>query len=252
MPIQIQDQPPHQTGCLVCGGALEYRAEAQDVRCAFCGLELRARESCVAGHYVCDSCHAADGLQVIHRICATTRETDLIALLRTIRSHPTIPVHGPEHHGMVPGILLACYRNLGGTINGEPITDRQIHDAILRGAQVVGGHCGYMGVCGAATGAGVGFGALLGAHPLDPVGRQRVMTIAHQVLGELTRFEAARCCQRDVTVGLLKVAELSRDLLPIPLRAEADPTCTQYKQNHECLRRECPFFPARKRGTKDP
>ena len=66
-------------------------------------------------------------------------------------------------------------------------------------------------------------------------------------------FRAQGCCAATgVGVGfsLLEAAELSRDLLPIPLLAEAETTCAQFKQNKECIRQDCPFFPGSKRGTK--
>ena len=45
----------------------------------------------------------------------------MINLLNLLRSHPSFPLHGPEHHFAVPGVILACYKNSGGDVSDEDI-----------------------------------------------------------------------------------------------------------------------------------
>ncbi|MBU1233259.1 MAG: methyltransferase domain-containing protein, partial [Proteobacteria bacterium] len=103
-------------GCMLCGEPLHYFTEFRDMRCSYCGRLQSANACCEQDHFVCDSCHRENGIEVIKTICSGTEEKDLIALLELIRSHPAIPMHGPEHHAMIPGIILACYRNSGGKL----------------------------------------------------------------------------------------------------------------------------------------
>jgi MoaA/NifB/PqqE/SkfB family radical SAM enzyme/SAM-dependent methyltransferase len=229
------------TDCMVCGAPLVYRRSDQDQACAFCGKIARANAVCEEGHFVCDTCHSAGALAVIEHLCRTTDETDMIALMQAVRSHPSVPMHGPEHHGLVPGVILATYRNLGGTV-----TPAMLETGIRRGGAVMGGACAFVGSCGAVSGVGVAFSILLDANPLTPDQRQRVMLANIEVAREVASIRGARCCQRDVWIALTKAAELSRDFLPIPLRANTPIVCEQYASNQHCLLSECPLW----RGDK--
>lgn len=237
--------PKPETGCLVCGAALRY-LEAETPRpCAFCGLVLPANAVCEQGHFVCDACHTRDAEAFLEHICLTTTEADMIALLQEIRRHPAIPLHGPEHHMLVPGVILAAYRNLGGEVSPE-----MLRTALRRGQAVPGGWCAFTGACGAALGVGVAFSLLMGANPVKPGERQEVQQITQAVLKEQAAFAAARCCQRDSWLALRKAAELSREYLPIALKAEAPLRCTQAHQNRECLGRACPLWEGVSMATK--
>jgi hypothetical protein len=161
----------------------------------------------------------------------------MIALLRLIRAHEAIPLHGPEHHALVPGIILATYRNLGGSLHDDGIAA-----GIRRGATVPGGACGFMGSCGAAMGVGIAFALILESTPLTPLARSRAQAAAAAVLSEISGLEAARCCQRECYLALKKAAELSRDLLPVALRADAVLECEQVADNEECIGPPCPLF----------
>jgi len=226
----------HDSGCLVCGASLIYRDEESPARCHYCQAVLPAAAACERGHFVCDACHTTDALAAIERICQATQETDLIALLEEIRQHPAISRHGPEHHVLVPAVILAAYRNLGGEV-----TPAMFSSALQRSKAVPGGTCGFGGVCGAATGVGIAFSLLLKANPVKPRERSQVQSVVQAVLGDLAALEAARCCQRECWLALRKAADLSRKLLPIPLRAEAPLVCNQSHDNRDCLLTGCPL-----------
>jgi SAM-dependent methyltransferase len=224
-------------GCMTCGAAIEYLSEERPVCCEYCGTDSTSATVCANGHFVCDACHAADGLSLIDTVCRTTRETDMIALLRQIRAHSAIALHGPEHHALVPGIILATYRNLGGSLPADAV-----RTGIQRGATIPGGACGFLGHCGAAMGVGIAFALILESTPLTPVERGRALAATSAVLAEIARFEAARCCQRESYIALRKAAELSRTLLPLALKAEEDLDCEQSALNEECIGTACPLL----------
>jgi MoaA/NifB/PqqE/SkfB family radical SAM enzyme/SAM-dependent methyltransferase len=226
-----------RAGCMVCGAPLTYLDEERDLTCHYCGKRFSTGAVCGKDHFVCDGCHQEDGLKVIERICLETNQTDMLALLSEIRTHPAIPVHGPEHHAMVPGIILAAYRNLGGAV-----TSTMIRTGLRRGSTVAGGSCGFMGVCGAAAGVGIAFSLIIGSNPLNPGARRIVQTATQQVLAEIGALEASRCCQRDAWIALKKAAELSRTLLPVSLIADAAMACEQQDRNRECIRVDCPLY----------
>lgn len=97
----------------------------------------------------------------------TPLETDPVVLMQTIRSHPHFRMHGPEHHAMVPAVILTALRNRGCFVTHEQFTT-----AIQRGQTIGGGSCAFCGACGAAIGVGVATSLLLGATPYDADKRQ--------------------------------------------------------------------------------
>jgi hypothetical protein len=170
-------------------------------------------------------------------ICLTTPETDMIALLQEIRGHPAIPLHGPEHHMLVPGVILAAYRNLGGEVSPE-----MLRTALRRGRsgarRLVRLHRGLRRRAGCGHRLQPAPGGQSGEGRRTPTGAANHPGGAPGTIG----FAAARCCQRDSWLALTKAAELSRDYLPIALRAEAPLYCTQARQNRECLGTACPLW----------
>ena len=229
--------PRRRAQCMVCGEPVVYLDRDHEETCHYCQESRPANAVCEAGHFVCDACHSQEALEVIERLLLRSAETDLIALLRRVRKHHAIPVHGPEHHSLVPAIIVAAFRNAGGDV-----ADGQIRTAIQRGATVAGGACAFLGACGAATGVSAAFAILLGANPLKGAERQRLQRVTAEVLGEIAQFAAARCCQRECWLALRAAARLSRSLLPIPLTADAPLPCEQFPLNNECLGPECPLW----------
>jgi len=191
------------SGCMVCGSELVVKEGTEKVVCHYCGEPYVTHITCEKGHYVCDSCHSSESVRLITSICRESRERDAALLMQAIRSHKSFPVHGPEHHILVPAVILTALRN-----NGEDITEEQIMTAVQRGRTVPGGSCGFMGVCGAATGAGIAYSILTGASPYDPELRQAVQKATAAVLEEIASYSAARCCQRDTWIALKKISEL--------------------------------------------
>ena len=225
------------SGCMVCGDALLYAEVEKVLECHYCGQKHLTNAHCLENHFVCDQCHSADALDVLEHLCEESIETDLLELLQRFRQHPAIPVNGPEHHSLMPAIIVTAYRNSGGQIS-----DDLIGTAIRRGAQVMGGSCAFTGICGAATGVGIAFSLLLQANPIKPQQRQIVQQVTQLVLKDIAALEAARCCQRDCWLGLKKAAELSADFLPISLQADTVIGCYQRSQNKECIGMACPVL----------
>jgi hypothetical protein len=222
---------------MCCGSQILYLEQDLEKACYYCGNMSPANAVCEKGHFVCDNCHSGDAVDVVKHICLTTRETDMIDLMNTIRSHPSIPLHGPEHHFMLPGVMVSTYRNLGGNVNHQDITT-----AIDRGKSVPGGTCAFWGACGAPLGAGIAFGIMIKSNPIKPVERQIVQKITGKIIDKLGTLRASRCCQRETWTSLKMVALFSKEFLPIPLRAEGSTRCFQKKFNKECPGKPLPFF----------
>jgi SAM-dependent methyltransferase len=231
----------HLSDCMVCGGELEYLNDREEEKsCHFCGCSRMTGCFCMNGHFICDACHQQGGIDVVRNICLNSEEKDLLGLFRLIRSHPAVPMHGPEHHSMVPGIILTAYRNNGGRIARDVIAT-----GIDRGSNVPGGTCGFWGTCGAAVGAGIAASLILEATPLTPDARQSALTFTAKILIEIAKINGARCCQRESWLALTLVARLSGEFFGIELPANRAVRCSQYQTNRECIRTHCPLWETR-------
>ncbi len=235
---QTQSRSMHPNGCMVCGAELVYSQENRKAECHYCGGESLTNVLCAEGHFVCDACHQEDAISVIKRVCLHSDERDMSALMRQIRSTPGFPMHGPEHHSMVPAVILTVYRNITGRLR-----DEQILTAIERGETLAGGACAFLGVCGAASGAGIALSIVLEADPYKSQERQDVQRFTAEILRAVARYRAARCCQRDCWTALKEVSNLSEEYFGVYLPAEEDIECGQHKKNRECIGAECPLWP---------
>jgi MoaA/NifB/PqqE/SkfB family radical SAM enzyme/SAM-dependent methyltransferase len=226
--------------CLVCGSELHYFTNEREKSCYYCGEKKSANAICLNGHFVCDACHQHKGVAVIKKICTESAIEDMVTLMKKIRSQPAISMHGPEHHALVPGVMLSTYRARGGKVGKKDILV-----AIERGSKVPGGVCGFWGSCGAAVGAGIAFSVILEATPLTPKKRQTAQQVTAEILGKIAGLQAGRCCQRETMITLQAAADLSAEMLPVALLAADSLACGQYAMNRECIRQACMLWEQR-------
>jgi MoaA/NifB/PqqE/SkfB family radical SAM enzyme/SAM-dependent methyltransferase len=227
----------HIAGCMVCGTELVYSQSNRRFKCYYCDQDTYGNVVCQRGHFVCDKCHAHDALSIIEEVCLGSTETDMVALMERIRNHPAFPLHGPEHHSMVPAIILTAYRNTTGKID-----DEQVLLGMERGGAIAGGGCAFFGVCGAAVGVGIAFSVILRSDPYKGRERQIVQQATAEVLQAIGRYKAPRCCQRDCWVALNEVVRLSERYIGVPLRADLQLACLQSDRNRECVQTACPLY----------
>ena len=236
--------PPatHHQGCLVCGAALEYRAAAEPVRCTFCGQEGRSPVRCGGGHFVCDACHGAPAKDVIERACLASASTDPVALATGLMRHPSLKLHGPEHHFLVPAALLAALCNARGDEAAKP---RLLAEARRRADAVPGGSCGFQGACGAGVGVGIFASMATGATPLARETWGLANGATAQALTVIGALGGPRCCKRTTWLALLSGIRFAREKLGVRLDGRG-PACEWSGRNAECLDAACPFHPARR------
>ncbi len=237
-PAAVPERRTGEEGCMACGAPLEYLETALPMTCIYCGRERPSSTRCTSGHFVCDDCHVGDAPEAIASILTAATDRDMIRLFAMAREHPSIPVHGPEYHALVPAVIVTAARNAGLTLD-----DRHIRTAIERGRTLAGGACGFMGACGAALGVGTAFSVILGANPYTGTKRSMLHSVTIEALRGVGSLEAARCCQRDAWLALRTAARLSAEVLGVTLEAAGEAVCRQYRTNRECLGKTCPFWP---------
>ena len=160
------EQADTSSGCLICGEALIYTSRTLVLaKCAYCGKEEKTNVFCINGHYLCDKCHSKDILELIEEICMESKLTDPVELAEQIFQLPSLHMHGPEYHSIVPGILVTTH---GNSINNK-VDSTHIKEAIRRGREIKGGACGFYGVCGAAVGVGIAYSII---HEVTPYSKE--------------------------------------------------------------------------------
>ena len=147
---------------------------------------------------------------------------------------------------MVPGVILAAYRNSGGDISRDVILA-----GIERGSNVPGGACGFWGSCGAAIGAGIAAALILDATPLTPNPRQQAQKFTATILAAIAEITGGRCCQRETWLALSHTARLSEEFFGLTMQANTMIHCDQYQKNRECIRKQCPLWDMRVKAVPE-
>ena len=226
------------SGCLLCGKPLRYEREASVRRCAVCGKEYLSTCVCEAGHYVCDDCHSAGLDDFFVPFLLQSRENSPLLLLEEILKMPRVHMHGPEHHVIVPCVLLTAFHNCGG---GNDLK-ADLSAALKRAKQVPGGTCGYWGVCGAAAGAGIYMSVLTGSNPVNEAAWAIPQKLVSRCLNSLAEIGGPRCCKRSSRLCIQEAAAFTKELFGIEMPVPQI-RCTYMKENRECIGRRCPWFP---------
>ena len=111
-----------------------------------------------------------------------------------------------------------------------------------RGRKVPGGICGFWGSCGAAVSSGIFMSVVTGSTPLKnrEFSLSNLMTSAS--LESIGKTGGPRCCKRNSYLAILEAVSFAKENLGVEM-ASSKPVCTHFKENNQCIRNSCPFFP---------
>ncbi len=232
-------------GCLLCGKPLVYDAQARLRRCSVCGEEKLSECACEDGHFVCDACHSAGLESFLIPFLLHSGEKCPQRLLEQVMALPQVHLHGPEHHTIVPCVLLTAYHNCGG---GNDLK-KDLAAALKRGKRVPGGICGFWGVCGAAAGAGIYLSVLLDSGPLNGEVWGVPQELTARCLQANARTGGPRCCKRTSRLAVHEAVLFTAERLGVQM-PEEDVSCRYTGENEECIGRACPFYPREKEGEE--
>jgi hypothetical protein len=231
----------YKTGCLVCGKQLVYIESASSDVCFYCGALSQTNATCIDGHYVCDGCHSASAKDLIEKYCINTASADPIAQAVLLMNNPAVKMHGPEHHFLVPAVLLASYFNQKGLPAEEKA--KSIREARKRSEDVKGGFCGFHGACGAAIGSGIFISIMTGATPLSAVEWRLSNRMTAESLGKLSENDGPRCCKRSLFLSTISAVDFLAREFGVEIFTNRQPICTFSALNKECHHENCVFSP---------
>jgi hypothetical protein len=226
-------------GCLICGKPLIYMAN-EKLECYCCHKTFDANAKCASGHFVCDSCHSLPAADLIETTCVASQSTDPFELALTLMHSPQVKMHGPEHHFLVPAVLLTAYYN---TVNEPEKKANKIKIARQRAQAVLGGFCGFYGDCGAAVGTGIFISVITGATPLSTSEWRLSNLMTGKSLIEIANHGGPRCCKRNSFLALTQAVEFLKQNLNITLKTKPNLKCEFTDLNKECIGKNCPYNP---------
>ena len=230
--------------CEICGEGLEYATQIDDYRdlpCVFCGKKDLVNTYCPNNHYICDKCHSKGPIEVIDEICEKTEIKNPFILADNIMKHPKFKVYGPEHHVLVPAVILTTLKNNNiKKPNGQEITLFDIKEAIRRASKIPGGWCGFYGCCGAGMGSGVAISIFTSATPSTNTPRTLANKVTSNALAKIAD-NLEHCCKRSVKISILETLEFLKKEFSINLDYKAE-KCEFSRINDKCEREKCPIF----------
>lgn len=195
--------------------------------------------ACAHDHYVCDRCHSGSANDLIQRYCSTTESTDPMAMAITLMQSPHIKMHGPEHHFLVPAVLLAAYYN---RVNGGGSDKaKKIETARRRAEDIKGGFCGFYGNCGAAVGTEIFLSVMTDATSLSKAEWRLCNLMTAESLQAIANHGGPRCCKRDTFLAIRTAAAFLNKELHVDLDVTEPVICEFSPLNKECTHDECPF-----------
>lgn len=229
----------HKANCLVCGAELEYETTGKPVVCSICGQKSESNVQCIRGHFVCDSCHGLPANDFIARFCIASELDDPVEQALILMRDSRIAMHGPEHHFLVPAVLLSAYYNI--TDNRAKKAEK-ISIAQKRAANVLGGFCGFYGDCGAAVGVGIFISVMTGATPLS-INEWRLSNLATgRSLIAIAENGGPRCCKRNTILAIQGASKFITEEFGITFPVRANVKCEFTDLNKQCLKDNCRYY----------
>ena len=228
----------NQQNCDVCGAPLNMEKNPVTLTCTFCGKKFESTSSCPNGHHVCPDCRNLEMPQVLEKVIASSSSKSPSEILEKVMAHPKLTMHGPNHHYIIPVVIIAAAKNAGYEVPVEAL-----QQAMQRGLQVPGGWCGFCGACGAAVGVGIATSALTMATPVN--GKKR--TLAMDAMREATsRMEdnAPRCCKKAGRIAMETAVDFLNEKIGTKMEKGKRPVCVYSARNKECVKAACPYYPA--------
>lgn len=231
----------HKSGCVFCGKELLYLKEPEEIACLFCKGVFSTQAKCIDNHFVCDACHALSANDLIERFTIDSSSKDPIDMALTLMKSPSLKMHGPEHHFLIPAVLLSAFYN-ARTEFGEK--EKKIKQARKRAENVLGGFCGFYGDCGAAVGTGIFVSVITNATPLSQKEWRLSNLVTAKSLYTIANAGGPRCCKRNSFLAIEEAVSFVKGEFEVKIASDARILkCQFHPLNKECIREECRFYP---------
>lgn len=225
--------------CLICGEEVLYESESKKRHCYFCKETYESAMVCKNGHYVCDSCHSSDAYSTITNYCLNSDSINPLEMTLDLMKHPSIKMHGPEHHYLVPAVLITAFLN---KTNNKTHIKNLLNESQIRAKNVLGGFCGFYGACGAGVGCGIYTSLIQEASPMSKKEWGLCNLMTSKALKNISVYGGPRCCKRDCFTALETAIDFTKEYLDVELEKMKNLKCEFNNLNKECLDNRCKFY----------
>lgn len=228
----------NKSGCLICGEVLMYQTDTRTLECYFCKKTFQSEVSCINHHFVCDGCHAQSGMDLIETYCIGSKSVNPFEMAVEIMHSEKIKMHGPEHHFLVPAVLISAYCNA----TGDGSKKEKLATARKRAEKVPGGFCGTHGNCGAGVGTGIFISVITRATSLSKEEWSLCNLMTGKSLVSIASFIGPRCCKRDTYLSIEEAVGFVKEKFGVSL-GYTQVECQFSGYNKECLQENCMYYP---------
>jgi len=229
----------HKTGCIICGNKLVYQDKSDKLECYICKKTYESHVKCVNGHFICDNCHSLPANDLIKQFCIMSKLENPNEIALILMRNPKLKMHGPEHHFLVPAVLLAAYYNLKNDCEKKA---EKIKEAEKRAKNLLGGFCGFYGACAAGVGTGVFISLITDATPLSKQEWKLSNMMTSRSLLAIANVGGPRCCKRTTFLSIIEAMNFLDENFEVSMDFNKDLKCEFSSLNKECLRDKCPFY----------
>lgn len=225
---------------MVCGAALEYLTQAQELTCTSCGRIEHGHIRCPQDHYTCEVCHNRDAVAAIEEIARATASCDPFEIAERMMGLDGLPFLGCQHAYIAAGALLAALRNEGS----RRVTGADLDEVFARtGRQAHGGYCGLSGVCGISPALGACVAVLTGSKCGTDEAQRITMEAVMRVTRAITDLTGPSCCKAYVRGALEAIVPYLGESLGVRLPAAGKARCdVDARHPHGCREQRCPYF----------
>lgn len=228
-----------RTECLICSNKLIYLSNSEGLVCYYCNEIFDNNVKCTSGHFVCEKCQGLSANDLIETYCIKSKLEDPFELATILMRNPKFKIHGPEHHFLVPAVLLAAFYNAKKSYEDK---ESSIQLARKRAEKISGGFCNSHGNCGAAVGTGIFISLITNTTTLSKCECKLSNLMTSKSLYYIGIYGGPRCCKRNTFLSIKEATNFLEEIFGTKMNISADPVCEFAISNKECKGNECPFF----------
>nr|WP_321357975.1 DUF5714 domain-containing protein [uncultured Draconibacterium sp.] len=226
--------------CFLCDQELENKTLLQT--CIYCKCSEETDLPCPDGHFICSVCREKELWDLVDDYCISSTSANPVEMAEMLMLSPNFKMHCPDHHYLVPAVLLASYGKV--VKKRKKLPDWQ-KIARNRAKKVPGAFCGTHGSCGAAVGTGIFMSTIAGATPLSEMEWELCNSIVGNSLLSMAKYGGPRCCKRVTYLALQESVRFLKERLSVKLDIPEKIECRFSHRNEEqCLKEKCDFYPA--------
>lgn len=207
--------------------------------CIYCGAEIIIEGARTENQFVCDVCKSKNISDLIFNHCLITKSKNPVEIATRLMNFPDFKMHCPEHHFLVPAVLLSAYCN---TKRKRTKLKRWLIAAKKRSEKVPGAFCGTHGSCGAAVGTGIFISLITGATPLKTIEWELSNSMTGRSLLRMAPFGGPRCCKRVTFLAINEASNFLHERLGASLVMPEIISCLFSHNNEQCIKDKCPFY----------